>query len=63
MQKEEILRLIKETIAKTIPSGAKVILFGSQARGDARKDLDDILILLNKDKVGLDDHDYISILF
>ncbi|CUN45821.1 Nucleotidyltransferase domain [Bacteroides finegoldii] len=40
MQKEEILRLIKETIAKTIPSGAKVILFGSQARGDARKDLD-----------------------
>lgn len=38
MQKEEILRLIKE--AKTIPSGAKVILFGSQARGDARKDLD-----------------------
>lgn len=23
----------------------------------------DILILLNKDKVGLDDHDYISILF
>ena len=40
MQKEEILRLIKETIAKTIPSGAKVILFGSQAHGDARKDLD-----------------------
>lgn len=40
MRKEEILRLIKETIAKTIPSGAKVILFGSQARGDARKDLD-----------------------
>ena len=51
MQKEEILRLIKERIAKTIPSGAKVILFGSQARGDAREDLDG---------VGLDDHDYIS---
>ncbi len=61
MQKEEILRLIKETIAKTIPSGAKVILFGSQARGDAKEDSDwDILILLNKDKVELDDHDYIS---
>ena len=40
MQKEEILRLIKETIAKTMLSGAKVILFGSQARGDAREDLD-----------------------
>ena len=61
MQKGEILRLIKETIAKTIPSGAKVILFGSQARGDAKEDSDwDILILLNKDKVELDDHDYIS---
>ena len=33
-------------------SGAKVILFGSQARGDAKEDSDwDILILLNKDKV------------
>jgi predicted nucleotidyltransferase len=57
MRKEEILRLIKETIAKTMLSGAKVILFGPQARGDAREDSDwDILILLNK----LDDHDYIS---
>ena len=61
MRKEEILRLIKETIAKTMLSGAKVILFGPQARGDAREDSDwDILILLNKDKVELDDHDYIS---
>ena len=47
MRKEEILRLIKETIAKTMLSGAKVILFGPQARGDAREDSDwDILILL-----------------
>ena len=60
-EKKRILRLIKETIAKTMLSGAKVILFGPQARGDAREDSDwDILILLNKDKVELDDHDYIS---
>ena len=59
--KRRDIRLIKETIAKTMLSGAKVILFGPQARGDAREDSDwDILILLNKDKVELDDHDYIS---
>ena len=57
MQKEEILRLIKETIAKTIKlfySDHKLV----EMRG--RIWMGDILILLNKDKVGLDDHDYIS---
>ena len=61
MRKEEILRLIKETIAKTIPSGAKVILFGSQARGDAREDSDwDILILLDKSRIYNEDFDRVA---
>ena len=61
MRKEEILRLIKETIAKTMLSGAKVILFGPQARGDAREDSDwDILILIDKDKIREEDHDNIA---
>ena len=49
MRKEEILRLIKETIAKTMLSGAKVILFGPQARGDAREDSDWDILILNHD--------------
>ena len=61
MQKNEIIHSIRETARQVMPSGSRVILFGSQARGDAHHESDwDILILLNKDKVELDDHDYIS---
>ena len=50
-QKEEILYAIKEVIAQVMPTGARVVLFGSQARNDAREDSDwDILILLDKEK-------------
>lgn len=57
-QKEDILYAIKNVIAQVMPTGAKVILFGSQARGDAREDSDwDLLILLDKDKLEEVDHD------
>ena len=40
----EILQLIKSSITEVIP-GAKVILFGSRARGDSHKESDwDFLI-------------------
>jgi len=43
----EILQLIKSSITEVIPD-AKVILFGSRARGDSHKESDwDFLILTN----------------
>jgi len=51
-----VLQQIKRIVLEQEPS-AKVYLYGSRARGDARgKDSDwDILILLNKDKITLDE--------
>ena len=50
-----ILQRIKSTIWATDPD-ATLILFGSYARGDNRPDSDiDILVLLDKDRITLDD--------
>jgi len=47
-EKENILLSIRALGAKVLPEGARLILFGSQARNDARDDSDwDLLILLN----------------
>jgi len=52
MEKEKgILKLIRKTIRKTDPE-AKIILYGSRARGDDKQDSDiDLLILLDKEKI------------
>jgi uncharacterized protein len=49
--KNYILQLIKTSVGITAPN-AKLILFGSYARGDYRDDSDlDIIILVDKDKI------------
>jgi len=47
-EKETILSSIRALGAKVLPKGARLILFGSQARNDAHEDSDwDLLILLS----------------
>jgi predicted nucleotidyltransferase len=55
-----ILQQIKASILSTDP-GATLILYGSYARGDNRKDSDiDILVLLDQDKITLSDRERIG---
>ena len=50
MKKEDVIQRIRETAQSVLPADARLILFGSQARGDARQDSDwDLLLLIDKD--------------
>ena len=54
---QEIFKDIQALKRQLLPN-EKVILFGSQARGDAREDSDwDLLVLLNKEKKTVEDED------
>lgn len=61
MTKSVALARIRQTAASAIPEGGRAILYGSRARGDARKDSDwDILILLDKETLNQSDYDNVS---
>ena len=57
----KVLNQIKAVARKTAPKGSLVILFGSRARGEAKKNSDwDILIVLPKNRLEQKDYDDVS---
>ena len=57
MDKASVIDSIKDIAGKTLPTNSTLLLYGSRARGDNRPDSDwDLLILLDKDALTLDDY-------
>lgn len=50
MERDNFIQSIQQVAKDTMPESGQIILFGSQARGDARPDSDwDLLILIDKE--------------
>lgn len=62
IKRQQVMQAITDTVKSVLPTDSEVILFGSQARGDAHANSDwDVLILLNKDRItsqDIDDYTY-----
>lgn len=59
--KDKVLSEIRQVAETKIPQGAQVILFGSQARGDAHEGSDwDVLILIDKQNMRPEEYEMYS---
>lgn len=59
-----IFKQIQDVARQAVPQGSQVLLFGSRARDDAKKDSDwDILIILPKKQLVQADYDEVSFPF
>ena len=57
----DVIARIKSVAHDVLPAGARLILYGSRARGDAREDSDwDLLVLLDKPRLEKADYDNIT---
>lgn len=60
MKRPEIVNRIRDILHRVAPD-TEAILYGSEARGDARPDSDvDVLILMDKERVSLEDESRIT---